>query len=291
MYFSDALALALRQWKVVVIGLVLLAAAAFAVVRVVPTEHQATGQQMLLLPPAYHGKDTLTNPFLNLPAELTTTASLLAGSVMTKDVIAELDEDGADAEYDVSVVPGAGPLLVISTRDTDADAAIMTRDAVMERLAGELDEIQTEARVPGDQVIRLQPFSVSASAEALPGSRLRALAVVGGVGLVLIVLLAFGLDRFSRRGGRRSASRRASTPAQPPARPLAAVQYPPTSVATHAPTADQTLFHHARPPRQFIPGYSGKSGASGVSVPVQEAGPDDEHVTQERNGGHRRSSE
>lgn len=226
MYFVDALKVLARQWLVVLVGLAAVAGAAFAVVRVVPTEYQASGQLMLLLPTSSTGRETPTNPYLNLPAELTTTASLLAGTMMTKDTVQALEDERMDSEYDVAVVPGAGPLLIITTRDTDPERAIDTRDGVMSRLDQELDLIQIEANVPETQLIRLLPFSVGSTAEALPGSKIRALAVVGGVGMTVILLVAFARDRRRRR--RRAETEEDSGASDPGAAAVPPEPEPPT---------------------------------------------------------------
>ena len=50
MYFSDALKVVLRRWRIVVVGFVLMVGAGLFAINVVPTGHQASGQ-VLLLPP------------------------------------------------------------------------------------------------------------------------------------------------------------------------------------------------------------------------------------------------
>ena len=199
MYFVDALKVIVRRWVIVVVGLVSMAVAAVGVISVVPTEYQATGQLILLLPADSTGPTTPTNPYINLPSELTTTASLLAGTLMTKDSERDMVAKGYESEFDVAVVIGAGPLLIITTRDTDQDEAIATRDEVMRRLDAELGAIQEAVNVPERQLISARPSSVGSVAEALPGSKIRALAVVGGLGVTITLLVAFLRDRRVRR--------------------------------------------------------------------------------------------
>ena len=187
--------------------------AAVGVIGVVPTEYQATGQLILLLPADATGPTTPTNPYLNLPSELTTTASLLAGTLMTKDSERDLVAQGFKSEYDVAVVLGAGPLLIVTTRDTDQEQALATRDEVMGRLESELERIQAEVNVPERQLISASPSSVGSVAEALPGSKIRALAVVGGVGVTLILLIAFLRDRRVRRKAGADKDEQADAPA------------------------------------------------------------------------------
>lgn len=205
MYFLDALKVLRRRWIVVMVGLLCMGGGAAAVLRYVPTEYTASGQLILLLPPTVNEDLPPVNPYLNLPPELTTTASLLAGNVMTRDAHRTIAEEGFEAEYDVAVVPGAGPVLIITTKDTDADQTLATRDAVMERLQADLAQIQTVAEVPRRQVITATESSVEEVPEPLPGSKIRALAGLVGVGGTLTLLAAFLLDRRRARSSSGSA--------------------------------------------------------------------------------------
>src|SRR6478672_12252043 len=120
MYFMDAVRLLMRRWYVALIGLVLIAGGAAYALTSVPTQYQASGEMLFLLPPASTGPTTPSNPYINLVPGLTTTASLIATEAMTKDVSAELVKRGFTSEYSVALVPATGPLLTISTTDTDA---------------------------------------------------------------------------------------------------------------------------------------------------------------------------
>lgn len=195
MYLVDALKVLLRQRIVVLIGVLLLAFGVLGVVRWVPTQHQASGQLILLLPAAASGTTTPTNPYLNLPSEMTTTASLLAGTMMTKDTERDLAAQGFTSEYDVTVVPGAGPIILITAKDNDPAACLAIRDELIIRLESELSRIQEAADVPDRQLITATPSSVGQIAEALPGNKVRALAVLTGVVGTLTCVVAFLRDR------------------------------------------------------------------------------------------------
>lgn len=199
MYFVDVLKVLARQWVVLAVGALVLAAGAVGVLRAVPTAHQATGQLILLLPAEASGLATPTNPYLNLPDEMTTTASILAGSMMTKDTERDLASQGFTSEYDVTVVPGAGPIILITAKDTDPSAGLETRDELISRLEAELAKIQEAVDVPERQLIRATPSSVGQVAEALPGNKIRALAVLVGVVGTLTCLVAFLRDRRRER--------------------------------------------------------------------------------------------
>lgn len=199
MYFLDMVKILLRRWYIVVAGLLLIAGSAVVVIKIVPTEYQASGQLFLLLPTEATGVETPTNPFLNLQSGLTVTASLIAGSVSTQDNETALAAAGFTSEYSVALNPGTGPLLVITAADTDPARALATRNEVIGQLKTELERIQTEAQVPERQVIAAREFSVTAEAEVLAGSKIRALAGVGAVGLILTLLAVFSIERMGKR--------------------------------------------------------------------------------------------
>ncbi|WP_166389565.1 hypothetical protein [Nocardioides ochotonae] len=191
-----------RRWVVVLIGLALTAVGCFGVLQTVGTQYQASSQVVLLLPPEASGPATPSNPFLNLQAGQVTLASMLAGNVSTPDVARTLAGAGHDAEYDVAVLPGAGPIMQITTTSTDPAAAISTRDAVMKEIDTQLAQLQKRAEVPPRQLISGDRVAVSSGAEALGGSRIRALGAAAAVGLLATLLLALGVDRLlGSRGG------------------------------------------------------------------------------------------
>jgi capsular polysaccharide biosynthesis protein len=229
MYLVDALRVLLRRWKIVVVGVVALIAAAGAVVHYVPTQYQATGQLLLVLPADATGKQTPTNPFLNLQTGLVTVASLAASSVMTKDESRSMVGAGYTSTYAAAVSPGNGPLIVITSKDSDPAEAVRTRDEVMRRIDQELAHLQSGVDVPPTQLITSRPIAVAAQADVLPGSKIRALTAAGG-GIVLITLIvAFSWEGMVNR--RRSAAAdpptnvsTLRTPEPNPVRPSAAAQ-------------------------------------------------------------------
>lgn len=188
-----------RRWLVILLGVALTAMACWSVLHRVGSDFQASGQLVLLLPPDSTGVDSPSNPYNNLQPDLDTVAGVVAGSVMSKDTEARLVTEGFDAEYDVAVAPGNGPLLVITTMDKDPGIAVSTRDAVLREIGAELAAMQQAANAPQQQLISASASSVSPRAEVLPGSRLRALAGTATAGLLLTLVLAFGVDRLRRR--------------------------------------------------------------------------------------------
>lgn len=208
MYLMDALTVLARRWYVVLVGMLVMAGGTAAVFAYVPTAYQSSGQMVLLLPPGASGTEEPVNPYLNLQTGLTTAASLVAGAASTKDVAKEMEALGMDAEYAVAVVPGTGPLITVTAKDSDPALATATRDAVMAWIDVELQRIQAEVDVPARQYISATRSSVSRTAEALPGSKLRALAALMAVVGLLTLAFTFGVDRLLLR----RAARRAGAP-------------------------------------------------------------------------------
>ena len=187
-----------RRWRVLLVGAVLTILGGLGCVFWVPTNYQAAGQLILLLPPQASGSSTPTNPYLNLEPGLTVAASLIASTVTTYEFEKAMENSGFTSKYSVALNPGAGPILEISAKDTDPAMAVRTRDEVITRLEVELARIQADAQAPERQLIHATTNSVPATADPLPGSKIRALAAIGGVGVTLTLIVAFARDRSRR---------------------------------------------------------------------------------------------
>jgi capsular polysaccharide biosynthesis protein len=273
LYFSDALRVIARRWWIILIGLIAVTAGSGYVFTTVPTQYQATGQVLLLPPvvPVREGEGR--NPYLDLPDGLTLTASLIAGTVSSKDTARQLEGEGFSSPYVVSVLPGTGPLIVISVKDADPDAALRLRNRLLELVEERVRDEQVDEDVSPTQLIKSRPFSVLSQAEVLAGARLRAVVLVGGVGGVVTLFAAFSFDRFRSR--RTAAQARPEEPAQTePA--LAAVP------AVEPSVPDEPLVHDAevgpaggRTPEDV--GLTEASTPDDESGPPKGPAPDDEH--------------
>jgi capsular polysaccharide biosynthesis protein len=199
MYFMDAVRLMTRRWYVAAIGLVLVAGGVAYTMKTLPTQYQASGEMLFLLPPDSTGHATPSNPYINLVPGLTTTASLIATEAMTKDVTAQLAQEGFVSEYSVALVPSTGPLLTISTKDTDPARAVAMRDRVMKWLRDRLDQRQRAVSVPASQSIYTEDTNVGKGAEIVPGNKIRALAGVGAAGGIVTLVAAFVVDKILSR--------------------------------------------------------------------------------------------
>ena len=99
----------------------------------------------------------------------------------------------------MALVPSAGPLLTISSVDTDPKKAVAMRNEVMKWLRERLDERQRAVAVPPSQSIYTEDTNVGSAAEQIGSGKVRAVGGVTGAGFLLILLVAFALDRLLSR--------------------------------------------------------------------------------------------
>jgi hypothetical protein len=223
MYVIDSLQLLLRRWYVVVIGVVLVAAAAFGVLNVVPTEYEGSATVVFVIPVG--PKDAL-NPYLNLQQGQFAVASLIGSMVSTDEAQKKMAETHT-SEYTVGQAPGSTvPQLLVTSKGKDAKDVVSTVNEVVREIESDLERIQTEVNAPAAQIIQARVFNMTQVAEPVRGAKVRAIAVVGVVGLALTLLVAFGLDRLLMRGrqGSRRKGPRSLTAAPEPIRSVATVR-------------------------------------------------------------------
>lgn len=206
----DMVRVLLRQWVVLLVGAVLTVGTGLAAVQFVPATYQASGQLLLLLKPEASGESTPTNPYLNLDANLTTMASLIASTLSTKAAQEELAEAGFDAEVSVALRPGTGPLVSVSTAHGDPGVALRTRDEVIDRMQQVLEDLQDEANAPDRQRIESRTISTPETAVRLSGNKLRALAVVAALGIMITLTFVMVRDKGQRNRGPKTLSPRAA---------------------------------------------------------------------------------
>lgn len=237
MYLSDTVAMILRRWYIFLGGLLVIAVASVVALVVVPTQYQAFGQMLLLLSPDQGEQPS--NPYLNLQPGLSTTAVFISGAVTDKSTMESLAAAGLSKEYDVALNPGSGPLLAITVKDTNPDRAIATRDELIHLLNDELERIQTEEHVQPNQMIHSRSDNLPNQAEALPGSKLRAIAVLSIAGIVVTIIIAITVDRAA--AARRKKYNKKKSRNAPP-------EDAPPSQVDHAPDDGPTRRRRSRRP-------------------------------------------
>lgn len=212
MLFWDLVDVLIRRWYIIATWVAMIVVGATLALSTVPTHHQAGGQLLLLPPsrPVLQGERI--NPYLNLPNGLTLTASLLASTVNAPETARELLQDGYESAYTVVVVPGTGPLIAISVDDADPQTALALRNELIERLESELDRVQTAENVPQDQLMEARRFNVSDQVEVLAGNRLRAVAAIVALGLILAGFATHAAERRARRREEQAGLRDSGSP-------------------------------------------------------------------------------
>jgi hypothetical protein len=140
-------------------------------------------------------------------------ASLVASTITTKETQNQIQGQGLSADYAVALLPGAGPVLQVTVKDSQPERAVATRNRVMELMEAELLRIQKSESVPDRHLIHARANSAPNAADVLPGSKIRALAGIGGLGGVLTLMIAFALDRRRPRRAERPVAR--ELPTQP----------------------------------------------------------------------------
>jgi hypothetical protein len=236
-------------------------------VKEVPTQYQATGQVLILLPPQATGPNNPTNPYMNLAPGLVTTATLIAEQLNNNTNHAEVEDAGFTSEYALGVVPDTGPLLVITTKDTDPKEAEATLEEVVTRVGAQLERMQANLDIPENQFMYTRRNDTNAGAEALPGSKIRAAGVLGGSGVVLTIVAAFLLDGFLRRRARRSAEAGPEPEEEQESPPEKARGRGKGKGAAKAPPAAST----AKPPRPRVVPSPVKDDDSDQDRPAREA--------------------
>ena len=183
-----ALKILARQWPVVLAGLVLTVVGVMQVGSMVAPQYEAKGTVLLLSPGAN------ANPYLDFGPNLEVAADALMVVVQSPVGVEKLAADGATGTYSLERV--SGPLIDISASAGSADEASRTVDLVVTGLQSELETAQATA--DPSQRITLNELTQPVP-EAKLGSRIRAQAAVGALGLVLTVSAGLTVDALRRQ--------------------------------------------------------------------------------------------
>ncbi len=191
-----AIKILVRQWPVVVTGLVLTVVAVIQVGGMVAPQYEAKGTVLLLSPGAN------ANPYLDFGPNLEVAADALMVVVQSPVGATNLEAAGAAGTFKLERV--SGPLIDISATAASKDEASRTVDLVVTALEGELTTAQ-EAAAP-EQRITLTELTEPVPQQKL-GSRIRAQAAVGALGLALTVSAGLTVDALRRQRRERRAAR------------------------------------------------------------------------------------
>lgn len=202
MEFGDLRRLLLRRWLILAVGFVLVIGGAAAVYSTAARTYQTTGQGLLLLPPDANNPALETSPFLYLPQGLNVIGRVVNQRMQTPGFRRQMESSGHEADFQLGI-DNQTPIVTITVEGSDAADTIQTRDELMRQFALILAEVQREEAVPTRQFAHVRFLDPSDEVDPLSGDRLRAAAVAGVGGAVLVLIVAVGWDRFASRRPRR----------------------------------------------------------------------------------------
>lgn len=202
MDLGEALRALLRRWLILLCGLALTGGVAAWVYTRTPVTYQSSAQALLLLPPNANSPEYDSNPFLYLPNGLNVLARVVAVTPTTPQFRREMREAGFTSQYELSVETG-GSMVTFSSEGLDPENVVATRDELMRRFELEIGHVQDDEGAPSRQRAHMRPLAKSDQATPLTGDRLRSIAVAGGTGVVLTLILALSLDRWLLRRAQR----------------------------------------------------------------------------------------
>jgi hypothetical protein len=186
-----------RRWYVVGFGVLATTGLCWATMQVVPVEHSATAE-VLILPP----KSTLNtdgNPYRALGG-LNLAADVLARAVSAPQMAKQLVPTGGLTTYTVaSDVTSPGPILLIESQGVDASNVMLTKDAVLAQMPLTLDSLQAQAGAPASSLLSMSLIMNDDVPTVDRKSQIRALIVAGVCGLAMTVFLSVGIDALLTR--------------------------------------------------------------------------------------------
>ncbi len=191
-YFSDFIAVLVRRWYILFIGIVLTGLAGVGVHTSIGPTFQANAA-VVVLPPTSDSGTTSTaasrNPYLSLP--LGNTADVLTRIMATEAVRQELKAAHATSAYTIALVSDGSPVLEIAATDTSAATATNTASVLVKTAESELEKLQVMQNVPKNSMIRASQLISPSEPDVLHGSQIRALLGVAALGLILSVTACF----------------------------------------------------------------------------------------------------
>ena len=145
-----------------------------------------------------------TNPLLSLNQSLITTARATLEAMNDDSVRGRLAADDLSTEYEVTVAQ-RDPIMQIVARAPGPRQALETVGALQGIVLEDLNARQDQAGAPANTRIQVQTLSTTSQPKAINESQLRAQLVVVALGLVLTVVVAFGLEALEQHRVRMAA--------------------------------------------------------------------------------------
>jgi hypothetical protein len=182
-----ALKILIRQWPVVLAGFLLTIVGVIQVGNMVDPTYEAKGTVVLLSPSA-------SNPFLEFPGGLEVTADALVVRLQSPVGGEQMEAAGATAAF--SLERTNGPIVDVTAEGATEEEATGTVDVVVNGMKAALAEYQTGAAP--DQLITVEVLT-EPTAKAKLGSRIRAQAATGAIGLAATVAAGLAVDAVRRQ--------------------------------------------------------------------------------------------
>ena len=212
-----------KWWYLAAVPLIGTVLALGVVAARVPSSYQTTGTLLLLQPEtgAEYGSTGSGNAFTGFGFSLQVTADAMVTLFDDQRMVERLRPEGASGAFTVTRQPRT-PMLVVDATGSSPVEAVGTARAVMRAISQELARRQNRTGAPPSTWIRIDALTLPAGAAELAGSRLRAGAALGGLGLGLVFGLPLLAETVARAGteaaARRNPFRRPPPPRVPPSR-------------------------------------------------------------------------
>ncbi|MFN2557379.1 MAG: hypothetical protein ABR592_11040 [Nitriliruptorales bacterium] len=226
MDFVTFLRVLLRRWDVVLPGVVLTLLTVVAAGGSVAPEYEAEGSVLLLGPStatSSQGGAVAVNPYLNIPSSLDSTAVILAETLRSEQVMRELADLGANADYEIEPTEKT-PILTVTAKGSSMEQVLHTSQLVMQRAQDDLAARQQAAGAPQETFIRSQVLRPPRGT-VHSGSKPRVMAAVGAVGIGLTIMLAFAVETLAGWRRQRRQYEAPAVPLAPPAGPASEVAF------------------------------------------------------------------
>lgn len=256
MDFAKSLMVLLRRWYVALPALMISLGLAAMVFEAVPPKYSSTGTIVLLTPNTgasggISDKSPPTNPLLSFDGSLIVVSTALTSVLMSPEVVQDLYNRGATADYEVGDGKLPGPFINVVATGRSPTETRRTVTMVLQRAAVELRTREIAFNAPDGSFIQINDLVRPTEATKLNGSKIRAAGAAMALALAFTISSAFMIESIAenRRARRR---RRAIAPTTGPA---------------HAPPGT----HPGHPAHATYAGQAGPYGGQGAPHPL--AGP------------------
>ncbi len=201
-----------RRWYVLLIGAIATVGLGYVAWEATPPTYIARGTE-LLLPPASQVEIGTKNPLLELGG-LEAPGALVIAQLNGQEAREQVAQLAPDAEYTVETDPALrGPTILVTMMDSTPEDALRTLRFVLDSVPQTLESIQSDLSVPAEATIGSMVLAMDSEPTPETSATMRTLVLAVGIGVVLTIGVAVGLDALlRRRAGRRTADAASVSP-------------------------------------------------------------------------------